>query len=623
MIKRHPFHVACVVLVALVSVRIAAQGPRRGQAPPPAVEGGLRTVDTTILVNKPMPTPAWALAERELLARTAEGAREWEDKYLDANGYLRGAPHFGIEDGPDDAVETIRNWPLAHALGGPDSLITLWQKAWEGHLDQYTQARDPSTTLARDGIYYKEFPVGYDWEHNSEGLGPFYWYGLSKPNDQRYQMRMRRFAGFYMNEDPEAPNYDAKLKLIPSLFNGSRGPKLTENTQEDWNGQRLPGTKPSTRFLRATNIRGDHPLNLAATNLAFHAYLLTHEDKYRDWLLEYVDAWKARIAANHGNIPSNIGVDGTIGGEWGGKWYGGVFGWNSPDEGVRNYVLRGPPEAFGNALLLTGDQSYAQVIRTQIDNLFAAAKIENGKTLLPRYYGDDGWYGFHEIDEPRAGGLTNLNEVATDLYLWSLKPGDLQRLPKKGWIGYLQSGDPAYPLAAFQQALEDLRRSSERLREDTSTYDFPPHGTRGSCCNPVATVALINLTLGGNDPNGSGHGPMPLHTQVRHFDPDRRRAGLPEDVAVLVEQIHPENIRMTVLNTSPFQYRTVTVQMGAYGEHQATTVTIGDRTFPIDAPYFNVRLAPGAGETLTIGIQRYVHQPTLAFPWDRTRLVKK
>ena len=47
---------------------------------------------------------------------------------------------------------------------------------------------------------------------------------------------MRRFAGFYMNEDPEAPNYDSKLKLIPSLFNGSRGPKMTANTQEDWNG---------------------------------------------------------------------------------------------------------------------------------------------------------------------------------------------------------------------------------------------------------------------------------------------------------------------------------------------------------------------------------------------------
>ena len=370
--RQRAVYFLCVATVALFTLRTGAQGQRRGPAPPPDVEGGLRTSDTTILINKPMPAPAWALAERELLALNGGGAAEWAERYLDANGYLRGEPHFGIEDGQDDAVETIRNWPLAHMLGGPDAIIELWKKAWEGHLDQYTQTKDPSTPLAKDGIYYKEFPGGYDWEHNSEGLGPFYWYGLSEPEDPRYQVRMRRFASFYMNEDPEAPNYDAKLKLIPSLFNGSHGPKLTPNTQEDWNGRLLPGTKPSTRFLKATNIRGDHPLNLASTNLAFHAYLLTQEDK--NWLLEYVDAWKARIAANGGNIPSNIGVDGTIGGEWGGKWYGGVFGWNSADEGVRNYVLRGPPEAFGNALLLTGDQGYTQVILRQIDNLFSAAK---------------------------------------------------------------------------------------------------------------------------------------------------------------------------------------------------------------------------------------------------------
>ena len=73
-----------------------------------------------------------------------------------------------------------------------------------------------------------------------------------------------------------------------------------------------------------------------------------------------------------------------------------MFGWNSPDEGVRNYVLRGPPEAFGNALLLTGNHAYTQVLRGQIHNLYAAAKKENGKILLPRYYGDNGWYGFHD-----------------------------------------------------------------------------------------------------------------------------------------------------------------------------------------------------------------------------------
>jgi hypothetical protein len=595
-----------------------AQGRRGGGGPvAPAVEGGLRTNDTTILINRVIPTPAWALAERELLRLNAQGVELWAARYLDANGFVRGEPHYGIEDGPDDAVESIRNWPLAHALGGPDSIIEQWSRAWEGHIEQYTQAKDPSTEIAKDGMYFKEFPTRYDWEHTGEGLGPFYWYGLSRPNDPRYLIRLRRFAGFYMNEDPGAPNYDANLKIIKSMFNGSHGPKLTENTQEDWNGRLLPGTKPSTRFLNSTNIRGDHPLNLGATNLAFHAYLLTHEDKYRNWLLEYVNAWKARTESNGGNIPSNIGLDGKIGGEWGGKWYGGVFGWNSPDEGVRNYVLRGPPEAFGNALLLTGDHGYTQVLRKQIDNIYAASKMENGRRLFPRYFGDQGWYGF------QPGGIPNFSNVVLDVAMWSLHPSDLERLPDSGWTGYLRTGAADYPITALQQDLEELRANAARVRNDTGSYDYPPHATRGSAGNPVATRALINLTLGGNDPNGSGHGPLPLHTQVRHFDPDHRRAGLPEDVAALISSIKPEGITLTLVNTSPFTPRTVTIQAGGYGEHHFASVVVGDRTFPIDAPYFSVRLAPGAGETLTIAMQRYAHQPTLAFPWDRGWMVKK
>ena len=35
-------------------------------------------------------------------------------------------------------------------------------------------------------------------------------------------------------------------------------------------------------------------MNLGATTLGFTAYALTGEVKYRDWLLEYVDAWVER-----------------------------------------------------------------------------------------------------------------------------------------------------------------------------------------------------------------------------------------------------------------------------------------------------------------------------------------
>jgi hypothetical protein len=59
--------------------------------------------------------------------------------------------------------------------------------------------------------------------------------------------------------------------------------------------------------------------------------------------------------------------------------------------------------------------------------------------------------------------------------------------------------------------------------------------------------------------------------------------------------------------------------MGAHGEHQATSVTSGGRRTTVNGPWFNVRLAPGAGQTLTIGVRRYANQPTLAFPWARPK----
>ena len=152
-------------------------------------------------------------------------------------------------------------------------------------------------------------------------------------------------------------------------------------TPVDWDGDEDP--KRAARFSTSSNIRGDHPLNLLATTLATQAYLLTHEAKYKRWVLEYVDAWRDRATNNGGNFPSNIGLDGTIGGEWQGKWYGGIFGWNSPDDGLRNYVLRGIPAAFGQAAMLSRNMDYIAPVRRQVDNIFAAAINENGQVCCP------------------------------------------------------------------------------------------------------------------------------------------------------------------------------------------------------------------------------------------------
>lgn len=558
-----------------------------------------------VLIESAMPPPDWALAQRALIKENVAAAAEFAARYIDSRGHFRGVERWGGNDGPDDVMETFHNWPLAHALGADDRLLRLYERIWEGHLDQFQRAKAPSAEMARAGMFWREFVTSFDWEHNGEGLASFYHFGLSRPRDGVYRQRAVRYAGFYNGDDPQAPNYDKQHKIIRSLHNGSRGPKLTPATVYDWGGEAEPGSDRHTRYKTAGNIRGDHPLNLCATTLGMNAFLLTGERKYADWVLEYVDAWRERILQNGGNIPTNIGLDGRIGGEWGGKWYGGTFGWNfDPQSSSRNYYMRGVRLAMGNAFLLTHDVKYLEPLRRQLENLYAVRKEEKGRILLPNKHGDQGWYGY----------VSNEHfDVQRDLYLWSMDKQHLPRLGRDAWIQYLLGKNERYPQESLRQAVADLRRRVAGFRADPSTPDSRAldHAQR---FNPVVTTPLVNLMNGGNEPGTSG---SLLHVRLRYFDPDRRRAGIPEDVAALVDTIEDGRIAVTLVNVNQTEERTVVVQTGAYGEHGATEVTASGRTWKVNAPWFTVRLAHGAGARLTIDMQRYANSPTLDFPWER------
>jgi hypothetical protein len=254
--------------------------------------------------------------------------------------------------------------------------------------------------------------------------------------------------------------------------------------------------------------------------------------------------------------------------------------------------------------MLTADQSFAEPLRRQIANLYAARREEKGRILLPAKHGDEGWYGYTPNQR---------FEVQRDLYLWSMDPADLTWLKEDPWMAYLAGRNEGYPLQAFQQELGVVRAKVDGLRRDALPPDqrASDHAQR---YNPAQTEALVNLALGGNHPGQSGN---ILHSRVRYFDPERRRAGLPEDVAALVERITREGITLTLVNVSQVEERTVVVQAGAYGEHRFQSVSAAGQPVEINGPAFQVRLSAGSGETFEIGIDLFSRQPTLAFPWDR------
>lgn len=573
-------------------------------------------------IDTPVAPPTWALLERQLLKAMSDACVQFFDHYFDERGYLLCMPRWGGDDGPDDAAENILNWTMLHALGGSETVLRLYKKGWNGHLLQYTEAKTVEVPMGREGMYYKEFPVMFDWFHHSEWLSAFYLQGLSDPSDLTYRNRLKRYTGFYNGDDPQADNWDADHKIIRSMFNGSRGPLMRKATGLDWAGDPIeiqgrfrPGHgerdyhQMLVHFQDYNDVVGDHPMNMSATTLALSAYAVTGETRYRDWVLEYVDAWVERTEANGGLIPTNIGLDGSIGGETEGKWYGGVYGWGfSVYDPAIDAIAHRPSfqnrahYGFGNAILLTGDRRYADIWGRMIDIVNSNAVQENGRTVYPNSFGDQGWYNF--TPEKFAHG-------ALEVYYWSMDEQDAMRVLNDDWVKYLNGLNPDYPVEALNLDFDELHARLEEMWADEATADTRMSDDPNTI-NPAITETLTKLMLGGL-PTGRVGGP--LHCRLRYFDPESRRAGIPEDVAALVSRLSNDEVTVSLVNVNQTEPKTVIVQGGAYAEHQIKNARLHDNIVSVDSPHFTVHLGPGAGGELTLKMRRYANQPTFSFPW--------
>ena len=569
-----------------------------------------------------MPPPRWARLERQLLAGNVPACREFFDKYFDRRGYLQCFVRWGANDGPDDAFENFNGWPELHALGASDDVLRMFMTGHEGLIKQYSEARTIDVPIAREGMYHKEFIVQSDWMHHGEGLQLFNRMGLSVPTNATYQARARRFAGFYMGEDPGAPNYDPVRKIIRSMQNGSRGPMLRKATALDWAGDpfdvtgfdALHGESSFEQFLahyeEYGDVAGDHFLNLVATTLPMNAYLVANEPKYKDWIVEYMDAWLDRMRRNDRIIPSFVDLDGRIGGP-DGLWWKSAYGWGfspvNPVTGRREDRNRIPRAlvGFSNALLATGDQKYVNAWRAMIDGVNSHARVVEGRKEYPTMHGADGWYGWR--DRP-------WNVGALEVWYWSQRPEDRARVGPNEWVEFLEGENPGYPEQALERDLKTIEQRVGRMRSDRST---PARRLADNMLdyNPATTQSMVQLMWGALLPGREGG---LLNARFRYFDPERRRAGLPEDVAALVSQLSDTRATLTLINLHPSRSRTLIVQGGGYGEHQLTGVTSGGETTPVNSPLLTVRLDPGCGRALVIEMKRYANPPTVKHPWQRS-----
>lgn len=612
-------------------MRIDRRGLLIGGVASAALSATARKAADPVVIDTAMPAPRWALLQRRLLAVNAAACETFYAKYVDAQDRLLVTERWGANDGPDDAAEATNDWELLHALGGDDRVLTLARRFWEGHLRQYAAARTVDVPIARAGMYHREFPVQMDWQHNAEGLTSFNLQGLSTPRDPAVIARTRRFADLYTGRDPTVRNYDSGHRVMRSTMNGSRGPMLRPATPLDWAGDPFDPApfhlEHGERTYRETlahyaeygDVAGDNPLNLQATTLGLNAYALGGGERFRRWALDYLDAWMGRARANGDILPSRVAADGSVGPDW---WRG-VYGWGFspvvPQTGKRENRNRVPRAitAFMTGTLLTGDLAYIDLWRRQRAKLEGFGRSVDGKLQVPTMHGAEGWYGWTPAPY-RTNGF--------EIWYMTQSAADRAAAGDHPWLAFLEGRNPAYAESALQS---DLDRVAERVKAMAS--DHTSKATRLADWtldfNPASVASLVALTTGGLhiarppwSPTSPPQGGVTLHCRLRWFDPEARRAGLPEDVAALVTALSDRSAEVTVVNVGA-RAHTVILQGGAYAEHRIDAVAIAGRSRNVGASQLALRLPPGTGAALRLTMTRYANRPTLAFPWDISRRV--
>jgi hypothetical protein len=580
----------------------------------------------------------------DLMNRTSTFFAEWMAR---ADGTLKWRQKWGGMDGTDNGYEIFIPYPLLHLLGGGDHVLHIAQKEWDAITWQFNEY----------GAIDREFVAYFDWFHHSESYPYLFNLALCDPGHHINRQRAINFAAMYTGEDPLAPNWDAERKMLRSPINGSKGPRH-EMTAEDWVNHRpvlaeylvpwedFPGLQGGDPFekvdwnddevfsqvLKLLNERiakGDVPLNLHATSLITHAYLFTGEDKYRQWVLDYISAWVDRTQRNDGVTPDNVGLSDQIGEYMGGKWWGGYYGWRWP-HGSKN-ILEPMLVAGNNATLLTGDDSWLDLHRSQLKMLWERRQEEDGQILLPARHGDVGWFDYkvlnpqhfhvsHHIQQhymsQRASDLTWMDEVFPSREdFGSLRP-DWPSFkggpcPPNAWQAWIDGYNPGYP----EQILRETRAGIYAALERIETDDADPEEVITNHYHrliPIAPMGLIQMAMGTPSPVYNGG---LLHTHLAYFDPTRQRIGLPDGVAALVDRVADDGASVTLVNTDPAHGRRVLVQAGMFGEHEFLWGQLdGGSRQDIHDPCFEIELGPSTQAVLSLGMKRYAHPPAYGHP---------
>ena len=617
---------------------------------------------TKITATKIAPPPDWALLQRRLFDIIAIAGDVATEKYARSDG--RVYHFFDVDDAYESRSMRGIFYALGGPRRFLDIAKREWDAiTWLYSEERQLTDDDPNHPMympqLRNEYWNLDIPFNADWFHMGEGNQMLYDFGLADPTNPSNRERARKFAAMYIGEDPDAPNWDPVHKIIRSPLHGGAGPMTevrkhkgivhTDGNVSDhvhlvrhWLDRRSlgdfghrgtmednPSAEPLLPHFLYPRIKeleprwyeddarreeildifdemvlqGDEPSNLCTTALITNAYLYTGDEKYKKWVLDYVQSWIDRIEANDGIIPDNVGPTGVVGEARDGQWWGGLHGWSTGERAIDRLFLGLIIGAECAHLLSGGDDSYLEILRSQVRVLMdnsIETETESRCMVVPTSYGAEGWASYGDFSI-RGGPphLTHLHHASMsegdhDIVTrvrdrWMNGGGDdWNDIPLTGDRGgartefsrfqYYDSKNPDWPVQTMSADYEQVAGYIEAMERDTRTVqqiiddnNWPP--------NPVIVKALIQTTMGSPAPLYNGG---ILRATVRYFDPCERRPGLPSDVSALVDELSADKVCIQLVNTGHSETRSLIVQAGAFGEHSFTDVSFDETTYSYD-----------------------------------------
>lgn len=504
--------------------------------------------------------PLWAVLERRLISLMNDSVDLALDQFLTPEGELFWPDIAGFQtyaySNVDNAFEGFHSWPLFYLLGGSGRFLDLAHKQHNALIRQFSRLpkkdlgieEQYAACIGRDTLLVDEYLPDIDWMHQGEAAQLFYMLNAADPDNEQNRERAIRFAGLFTNETaglPE-PNYDPVHRVFRSSLIGSNGPAFHKFTKpylySSWMEPYglayydVPGIRTMLDLKDAQNAekygkvygeclgRADTVTNLMATSMVLNAYIHTGEEKYRDWVLSYIDGWRERYAASGGVMPDNAGPSGAVGETMNGKWYGGHYGWTFP-HGFQ-FIGDAMTIAGENERLLTGRAGRLTWVREQIRMLMDhALQDEQGSPLLPQKYADpdsvieyasrqpisrpdritdnpgfirlrqiDGWYEFRTqnpshparvfmdtLDPQDMDLLKQLHDKTNDT--WNQVSARAVNAKTMGgqynaYMNYLDGGYPDYPVDALVHSMNQVYGQLKKLRGELegaeSGWGYPP-----------------------------------------------------------------------------------------------------------------------------------------------------